>query len=313
MSGMKLLGIYIICMMLIIQPIILLSQQGTDVVNKYQLRIGITKTYSLNTNQQDLIAAFKLWTNLYSKKLHESHNIEIDAQFTLYKNLELLETDINENKIDLLSLPIQEYSKLTGAERFEPTLTGNTTENKFTQFVLLVHKNSNLEAIEDLEGKDINMPEAGFSELMKIWMQVELYKNELPNFDNFSHNILTTEKENTAIYSVFFNQIDCALVRKSTFDIANELNPQIKSNLRVILISPKFVANLTAIRKDYDPKIKELIVDVTTKFHLNPEDRQILSLFKFSRMHELNENDMAKVNKLFSEYRNYNMLTLDKK
>ncbi len=290
-----------------------LGQQETATAEKYLMRIGATQTYSMDVKLQDLNAAFKLWTNLYAKRLSENHNIEGNVEFKLYESIKHLESDINENKIDLINLPIQEYSRLTRNEHFEPTLTGNTTENKFTQFVLLANKSSGLETIRNLEGKNIIMPEAGLSELMKIWLQVELYKNELPDIGNFFNSIQNTAKENMAIYSVFFNKIDCALVRKSTFDISSELNPQIKSNLRVISVSPEFIANLIAIRKGYDPDVKKLIIEETTKFHLKPEDKQVLTLFKFARMHELNEEDMENVEELFDEYKKYNMLTFDKK
>ncbi len=297
--------VYII--MLIALQISLLSQQK----EKYQLRIGIPESYLIDLQEQDAKAALEIWTNHYVKNLKESSKIDLDADVFLYKDLKLFDADLIKNKIDLVSIPIQDHYKLIGMDHFEPILTGNTTNNKFTEFVLLAHKDSDLESIIDLERENIIMYNSASSELMKTWLNVELFRNELPNINSFFENIKIVEKENMVIFSVFFNKRDCALVRKSVFDIAGELNPQIVSSLKVLARSPKYIANLTALRKGYPPQMRKVIIDVSTKLHLTAEDRQVLSLFKIKQLFTLTEEELTSVKELFEEYKKYNLLTSD--
>ncbi len=281
--------------------------------NQQLLRIGIPHTYLLDVKEQDASAALKIWADFYKRKLQEKSNIGIHMTFTLYDDPKEFEEDLIKNKIDLISIPIEDYYRLGGMDLFDPVITGNPTSEKYTQFVLLAHVDSKLETIKDIEGSNIIMPMTSVSELMRTWIEVELFKNQLQSFDKFFKTITKADKENMAIYSVFFNKRDCALVRKSTFDIANELNPQISSNLKIISISPKYISNVTAIRKDYDPQMSKLIIDLSIQFHKTPEDRQVLNLFKIKQLHNLNGEELMGVKELFAEYKNYTMLTLDKK
>lgn len=295
---------------MLVEPIQLFCQETNDITI---LRVGVKQSYSMELKQQDFKAAFTIWNNMYTKGLKENYNVDVDLQFSLYEDLNSLETDLLNDKIDLIGLPIHEYFELSSADRFETVLTGISSDSKYEQFVLLVHEDSGIEDIEDAEGEKVFISSDPLSELMKIWLEVFLHKNGLPNSENFFSSLSAVEKESMAIYSLFFNKRDCALIKKTSFDITGELNPQIKSKLKVISLSPEFILNVVAIKKGYDNKVKQFYINLSTGLHLVPEHKQVLDLFKMKEIVTINEDELLNVKELFKEFRSLNKLTLDKK
>ena len=280
---------------------------------KYVLRIGMPQTYFVNVDPEDAKVSMNTWYNLYTKKLKESHGIDLEAQVNLYENWELLDLELLNNNIDMINTPILDYFKLKNKVNFEPILTGSSGDSKFFQLVILVNKNSGIKHFNEILGKTLVIPENNLTGLMRIWINNVLNRKKLPELNSFFKGIKIVENEHRAVFSVFFGEQDCTIVKKSAFELSTELNPQIKSKLKAILISPEYVFNLAAIKKDFDPELKKHIIDLTTQFHLFHEEKQLLNIFKVTRVHKLDKNDLETTKKLFDENQNFDHFTLDEK
>ena len=79
-----------------------------------------------------------------------------------------------------------------------------------------------------------------------------------------------------------------------------ELNPQVGSNLVITAASELYLENITCIRKSGWPseRARQDVIQAIAEFHLEPNGRQILELFKVDQMMPFKDEYLTTARKL---------------
>jgi phosphonate transport system substrate-binding protein len=109
-------------------------------------RIGFSKTTFGEVNENDAIAAVRVWAQAVARE----RDILADPQPTIFWNVNEIILALTNKSIDCICLTTDEYamipSQMTGDTIVAGVVSGSITE----EFVLLVHRKSGIDRLKDL-------------------------------------------------------------------------------------------------------------------------------------------------------------------
>jgi ABC-type phosphate/phosphonate transport system substrate-binding protein len=174
--------------------------------------------------------------------------------------------------------------------------------SKYEKYYLVTHKNSNIKSIQDIDQMEIQIPKTNSVQLIKKWLKVESI-NKLGKSKANSIKILEIKQnENQTLLKIFFNKNGLAVIREGLFQIACEMNPQLKQSIIILDESSNFVNYFLAQRKGLDPTIHTEIVKESIKLPDTVEGKQILNIMKTEKVFKVTEDDFKEVKNLFNYY-----------
>jgi len=244
------------------------------------LNIGFTSGLFVDTNEADGLAATKVWAAAIAKK--KMLNIETGSM--IFKSIPELEGALKDGKVDLVTLLIKEYLDAEGRLPLTPYFVAEYRGKINEECLLLVHGQSGIDNLEGLAGKEILISNAAWASLGRIWLENALVQRGYSSIDSFFHKSIGTRKPSQAVLPVFFRQVDACLINSEGFNTMVELNPQLRSDLKLIAKSPACAKSVICVRNGYKPHLLKNLLDSLLELHTEPKGQQILTIFKVDRL-----------------------------
>lgn len=270
----------------------------TLVLHAQMISIGISKTLIQNkVSEKDLTITM----NTFIKELLYDASYETSA--TYYDDHLKMAEDF---KKGIINLVIAE--PLIFVRYFDPSLlisgpTGYANNKEDANTLLIVgHKSGKKNLTEALmQAKSIVMHR---NLSMELFLKVQLLEH------NLSPKLLETKNAQESLLKLFFQKADIALIDKSSFDIAVELNPQIANQLVVLKSIPFTLGAVTFLSDKLPQEMIDKIITASFKINQTERGKQLLTLFMYSII------DVSKVSDLDPLYaleKRFNALAKNKK
>ena len=188
--------------------------------------------------------------------------------------------------IDGAAVTTEEYLSLEpdlqSTNLFMSFIGGQYTE----EYLLLVRADSGISDLGGLSGRKLILFDNPRASLAPLWLEVILAENKLgPPTDHFG-KLLTAGKLAKVVLPVFFHQQDACIVTRRGFETMCELNPQVRTQLRVILTSPKLVPAVGFIRPSYHSPLRESLLAALQGLETSAAGTQVLTLFQSDELRE---------------------------
>lgn len=280
--------------------------QEKESIKKDIVRMGALTNTVVGIDLKDADAAFKIWTDVLVKKFKAKNVYDFTFEYKMYGNINSLKNDIKTGLINYFNVPIQDYFSLNLGKDFIPFLSGtNHPKQKFTYYYLVTSSMNKAKDLKELEGKKVNISKSIFDQIGGTWLKTvlrdemgaRLYKTL--NFQTVNDN------ENEDLLSVYFNKTDCAIVSQSTYELACEMNPSIGKKVKVLQNSGPLLAAIFVYRKGMNQNTIKVIKDIVSDLHNDNEGRQILNLFRISKIIPITSDDLAICEKVINKYHKY--------
>lgn len=262
------------------------------------LRVGFLASSLGNSNPSDVKAAMKIWMLTVAKE----SQLSVQPTLEVFNSVDDMVNAIRQDQLEVFSLPTDEFFSLEKQIPIKGMFASQVHGKVSEEYVLLVHKDRVVDGLKDLRGEPITVLDNQRSMLAMPWVELELKRRNLPASGRFFGKITRTKKAILAILPVFFKQAAAALVTRSSFEIAGELNPQLLNQLRVLNASPKLVPGVGAYRKNAGSAAVNLYRTQTLKLGNTPAGKLILNLFQIDGMAEVHESDLAETRAFLAEY-----------
>ncbi len=243
-------------------------------------RIGFSKMNFVDVNENDALAAVRIW----AQEIAQTRGITADPQPRIFQNISEVETALHNGTVDCITLTIDEYEKVSGLLTKDNIVIGVVSGSTNVEYLLLVNTKSNFKELKDLRGRSLVLIESLETTLAAAWLDITLDEEGLDLAEVFFGQIKPLTKTEKGVLSVFFGQIDACVVTRKGFETMVELNPQIGRELRILAVSPPVVKSAFFFRADYSSPSQNKIMSEITSWHLYPESRQILTIFKTDRL-----------------------------
>ena len=234
------------------------------------IRIALSSGSFTGLNHNDVLAAIKTWARVILKQ----RGVTTAVETRIYDRPEELAETLKSGQADAASMSTPEF--LTSNLKPESVYL-STRKNSFTEkYVILVHRNSGIASANDLRGnKQLLLYDSPRMSLAPVWVAslMGLTKTE-------SAGMTRVAKPSRTILPVFFRQTDACIVTSSVFEIACELNPQLRKELRVLATSPEVVPVMFFFRPGYTSPDMGALESAMLTLHESPAGQQVLTLFQ---------------------------------
>ncbi len=265
-----------------------------------RLNMGFfASSISEQANQADIEVSLNFWAKdllvVEAKKL----NINIiSSEAFLFTRIEDLALAFARGELDMIVAPPLLISRFFRREDLANGFMG-VLENKKSDYLLLIARtDKNIDGAKDLRGKRLVMQEN--DELAEIFLDTEVLKALNQSYRNIGLLVQHQQKSKRIILDVFFDKADSAVIYKSTFDIASELNPDIKNKIKVLAQFPVRSKNFSYFRFNY-PFLKEF-TSISENFSQSVRAQQILEVFKTPEVDYCKVEELDEYDKFYKDY-----------
>ena len=262
------------------------------------VRLGFSSRNMGNTNRADVTAALKAWVQTVAKERH----LDVDPYPEVFETVNDMANALRHDQIDVIIAPTDEFVQLEKivplSRYFASKVNGKISE----QYVLLVHQDRPYKNLKDLRGETVIEMDHPRNSLASLWLDAELLRNNLPVAGRFFAKITHSTKLNLAILPVFFKQAGAALVSRSNFETAGELNPQLTRELRILAASPDLIPSLTAYRANANSIVVDHYQKESLRLGETPAGKLILNLFQTDGVITIKEADLTGTRAFLAEY-----------
>lgn len=240
------------------------------------IRFAFSKVLFLGVNENDARAAIKI----YAESIAADAGLRVAGTPTLLTGVDAMAAALGRGEFDLISLSTPEYDALEARGLGGPIMLTRVGKSHAEELVLLTHQRNERRQIADLSGASLLIQEDTRTTLAQTWLDLVCHGAQMPPPDRTFGKVTRTAKPIHAILPVFFGKSDACLVTRSAWETMGELNPQVKTQLRVLAASPPIVPILTCFRRDCPEDLKERVIAVAVSSDSKLAFQQIMALFK---------------------------------
>lgn len=256
------------------------SPQETRKQNPEIFHIGLSLNTLGNIDSNDYKAAFKSWIRTVGKELA----LPMTADVKVVEMNDALQRMLRQEKLDGLTLTVKELMTLNLQP--ESVFVTRQTKGIDVRYALIVRRDGGITDLSRLKNGRTVTHNGHRMVLAHPWLMVSmsaaLHGQGGTCIDH--ENLVITENAAKSILQVFFRQADAALVEENAFELACELNPQLKKELALLTLSPPFIPSFFLFLPNYRGKCRRVLEKALTNVHNTPSGRQILSIFQSSNM-----------------------------
>lgn len=262
--------------------------------DKFQkIRFGVT-TEPLDRNPAEVLNAVRPFAQLLGRRSGFEQEVEVVT------SREEVSRRFKDHSLDMAVVSEVDYIRLQKEMGVRPLVRPVKGGRDTVSGVLLVRKDGGIDRVEDLKGRRFAQV-FNRSDLTHFLGKIIFKRHGVLGTDSFFGGVEEVSKAASSIYSVFMKKADACVVTDLLFDLMADLNPQIKNDLK-ILVQTESVANAPIfVRKDLPDdmgfKIKKTLLETTEV----PEGKQLLMIFKFSRMVEAKDADYDSLRNMLKE------------
>ncbi|MEZ4483391.1 MAG: PhnD/SsuA/transferrin family substrate-binding protein [Syntrophotaleaceae bacterium] len=231
-----------------------------------------------NVNENDAMAAVKVWSALIAKE----RGVPTDPTPRVYNNLQEMRQALTAKTVDSIALNTEEYWNLQPLLDDQVFIVGSNDDSFTEEYVVLVHRDSEIQRIQDLRGRRLNFYTNPRMTLAPTWLDTMLIKEGLPRSPEF-FRLTDSSKISNVVLPVFFRQTDACVVTRNSFKTMCELNPQLGQHLKVVLSSPELVPSGFCFRRGYNDSIRQVIITELVQVMSSASGNQMMTLFQLGK------------------------------
>ena len=281
-------------------PVAAFAQGQSAPLRKMRLDMVFSTSLFRSANRNDAIAAVRVWASLLGK----AKGFQVDSTVEAVDDMAEVRKRVLAGSAGVLALDVVEYFELADLTDVEPVFCAMKGEGTVPpRYLMLVGANSGISSLEGLRGKTVIIHANTGANLGQVWLDAMLSDGHLGRPEHFFRSVEVVPKASSAILPVFFGKADAAIVDDGNFEISKEMNPQVGARLRVLRTSPPLAEGLLCVsRKQIDYR-QELLTNLRD-LHLDTQGKQILMVFRFSRLAPVDKAALEQVHEMWQKHCN---------
>lgn len=261
----------------------------------YKLIAGSSVLGYLENEKQNVNLGF----NSVFNELLSSENIV--CQFKNFGSSDELSAAIKSNQVNAFFGSPIEFIKSEAAFLPTPIVSGIFANHLKSKILLIVRKDSGIDSLQQLKGKVLSTQKWVSGDIGGLFLETLLLENKLPTTQRFFAETLSVDTSNKAMVDLFFNKVDVALITEDQYEIATELNPQLKAQTKVLIASEPYLVLVTALTKSTPTQEANAIKNSLLTVNKTAKGRRILGLMKVQNFQEISSSDLDNVRALIEK------------
>lgn len=285
-----------LCLLCLLGPLLLVAPHTSASDPPESVRIGVSMASFGRVNRSDATAALKAWAAAVSRDL----GVQSRFQVQVFDTEDSLTTALHDNQVEAATMTLEGFHR-SGIQPNEVFLSCRT-DGFEREFVLLTRQKSPHEILPNLRNTELALHVGTSMSIASAWLEVTLHDQNLGRSSTFFRQVQRLESASKCVLRVFFDQSDACLVTRNAFETACELNPQLKSSLRPIAVSPPLVPSLFFFRPNYDSPTRAKVEYALEQLHASPAGQQLLTVYMATRMQRQPANCLDPTRQLLTRF-----------
>lgn len=252
--------------------------------NSVPFQFGFSSSMLVNVNHNDARAAIRIWGQTIARE----RRIPAEPDPRILTGVPEISAELRAQRLDAIALTTVEYRPLSREHHFADFFIAVQGGRTNVDYLLLVRRDSPVQDLARLRGGKLSCYNNPRTSLALAWLDTLLVQQGHPPASGFFGHISSNSKLSAAVLPVFFRQSDACVVDRLGFDTLCELNPQVGRQLKTLAVSPALVPMLFCMRPDYNPVVKERIMEALAQVHTSPAGQQVLTVLQFERIQTAN-------------------------
>ena len=283
-----------VCLLMLFLALAPLSRVLAGAGPRPDLVVAYSTRVLSDVDPKDAVAAFESYIGELAKEINRT------AGSHPYDNIETLVKEVEDGKVDLITMNSIDYLRLKNKAIFELGMAYDRGGKTTTKYLILSHQNKGYSKIGDLRGKKIAVgirDEVGI-----LFLNTTLLKLRFGEAKGFFSQVDEKIKPSQVVLSVFFGQTDACVISDVLYKTMVEMNPQLGKDLKVLASSSELLEVIGLFRKGMDENIKQITLEMSKNLKTHARGKQILMLFKIDALLPLKETDFAGIRELVNDY-----------
>ncbi len=270
------------------------SFANNEIKKSQSLRTGFLLNSFPDIERADLEVALKYWTEELGRQ------VNIPATIKIYQSLKQMQLDFEHDKINFIILPpldiVNNFDPNQLADGYKAYTAGKATED----LLVVTLKQNKINSFRDVKNKHLSL--LSNDEMSKMYANTLA----LESFNQIAHNVFHlidyTYKSPQLIYKLFFKQTDVIFIYQNAYDLAVELNPQIKSKTQIIDKLVGIQRGIGFFHKSINKQFRNKVVTEMEQIHNYPQGQQLLNIFFSDKAVRSKVSDLKATQQLKQHY-----------
>jgi ABC-type phosphate/phosphonate transport system substrate-binding protein len=258
--------------------------------------IGVSYASFGTVSRNDASAALKTWVAALVKE----RRFKAAVQVQVYEQESELRDALTRGLVEAGSMTAEEFkeSGLHPENIFLSAKANGCGEH----YVIVVRTGNGLDDLADLKGRRLVRHVSPMTNPAFPWLQTLLAERGLGKASDFFGEVTTFDSPSKSVLRVYFRQSDSCLVTTNAFELACELNPQLRKELKVLRASPALIATLFFIRPGCPSPFAQDLESALLAVHSTPAGQQVLTLFQGSHMEKKPLSSFEPTRQILEDY-----------
>lgn len=236
---------------------------------------------------------YVLGMNVFIKEIIKTE--QIDAETLSYDDPIKLAEDFQSGKLNMIACDPLTIVEHIPYRYLESGIMGYKGSKNDIQTLLLIGLSDDHRKFSDkLKGYIISDGDR----TAQLYLRTLMLENALYSEPEF----LLVKNSQQSLLKLFFKKADLALVDRSSYLLAVELNPQLKTDLIILKSTPLTISSVSYLRRGISPELQRRIITLGKKMHTDARGKQLLSLFRGSYVDECRPSELESVYALKKRY-----------
>ena len=244
------------------------------------IHVGIGSGTWGGVNRNDACAAIKVW----AKAILSERGTTVAVETELFDTPEAGRRALKNGQVDAISMLTEQFLALEPGQRPNTVFVATKDHSLTERFVLLVNRETGIETLAGLAGRKLLLLANGRTSLAPRWLDTLLAGQSLGPAEKLLGTVTKIESPSKAILQVFFHQAEACLVTSNMFEVACELNPQLRKNLKLLAMSPEVVPALFFFRSDFTASNRQQLESAILSMHETTAGLEVLTVFQSDDM-----------------------------
>lgn len=282
-------------------PVLLLAPwaaraTGTNQSLPFVFHVAIAQVCFLGVNRNDAIAAYKAFLETRGRLRGETYI----ADPQVFDETPGLEAAIQQQPIHMAVMEAWQFLTMDVHRQMKPFFTVMVNGRVGRKYMVLTRRDSGLGTLRSLRGKSIIQTGTARANVGKCWLDTLLLSEGLEAQEKFFDSVEVVDKPTAALLPVFFGKRPACVVDEPSFQVMNELNPQLGQRLQTVAVSDAFADVVICFREDgwRSEQDKTDTIKSLNELHVDPVGQQICTLFKIDRVVPFQEAQLETTRKL---------------
>jgi len=256
------------------------------------LRVAVHAGSLRDVSREDLDISLKMWAT------EVSNSVGVSSDIRFYQTMTEIHSGVEDGSINFViadAISMLEY--FTPDELADGFGSVGKDEDSM---VLVARKQASVTDFKSAAGKRFVL--LADNEISDVWLETACLRVFHQRCAQASIEVSKAKRSQQQVLKLFFNKADVALVRSRAYELAMELNPQIREQIRVVERIRIYPGALGLFSRRVSPEFREYVISKVPLIQTQSRGKQLMMVLQTEQLGRVSSKHLEPIKALLREH-----------